>query len=97
MDKQKLAQTIWSSADELRGKVEAVEYKNYVLGLLFYKFLSDKELEGLYSEGWTDEYIETEIPNCVVIRPRALNGFGAHQRASSVEFARHFSISNISA
>lgn len=61
MDKQKLAQTIWSSADELRGKVEAVEYKNYVLGLLFYKFLSDKELEGLYSEGWTDEYIEKDF------------------------------------
>lgn len=61
MDKQKLAQTIWNSADELRGKVEAVEYKNYVLGLLFYKFLSDKELDGLHSEGWTDEDIERDF------------------------------------
>lgn len=61
MNKQMLAQTIWNSANELRGKVEAVEYKNYVLGLLFYKFLSDKELDGLHNEGWTDEYIERDF------------------------------------
>lgn len=43
MDKQKLASTLWSTVEDLRGNVEAYTYKDYILGLLFYKFLSDKE------------------------------------------------------
>ena len=34
---------IWKMLNELRGKIEPAEYKNYVFGLMFYKFLSDKE------------------------------------------------------
>ena len=43
MNKQLLAQKLWDSANELRGKMDASEYKNYILGLLFYKFLSEHE------------------------------------------------------
>lgn len=50
MDKQKLASTLWATADDLRGNVEAYTYKDYILGLLFYKFLSDKEYELLNKE-----------------------------------------------
>ena len=43
MNKQQLASNIWALANELRGKVPAATYKDYMLGFLFYKYLSDKE------------------------------------------------------
>lgn len=35
------AETLWKSADALRGQVDAAEYKHVVLGLLFLKYISD--------------------------------------------------------
>src|SRR5438067_12061846 len=35
------ADTLWRSADALRGQVDAAEYKHVVLGLLFLKYISD--------------------------------------------------------
>ncbi|MFL2121485.1 type I restriction-modification system subunit M [Marinilactibacillus psychrotolerans] len=37
-------QSLWNSADILRSKMDASEYKNYTLGLIFYKYLSDNML-----------------------------------------------------
>ena len=45
MNKQQLANKIWASANKMRSKIEANEYKDYILGLIFYKFLSDNEAE----------------------------------------------------
>ncbi|UUX34721.1 type I restriction-modification system subunit M [Fundicoccus culcitae] len=39
-----LFQVLWNSANILRSKMDANEYKNYTLGLIFYKFLSDNQL-----------------------------------------------------
>lgn len=39
-----LYQSLWNSADVLRSKMDASEYKNYLLGLIFYKYLSDTML-----------------------------------------------------
>lgn len=39
-----LNQQLFSAADNLRSKMDASEYKNYLLGLIFYKYLSDKLL-----------------------------------------------------
>ena len=49
---------LWASADILRGKMDASEYKNYLLGLVFYKYLSDQELRAVYEEehGKVDQY-----------------------------------------
>ena len=33
-----LYQALWNSADVLRSKMDASEYKNYLLGLIFYKY-----------------------------------------------------------
>jgi type I restriction enzyme M protein len=41
---------LWASADILRGKMDASEYKNYLLGLVFYKYLSDQQLRAAYEE-----------------------------------------------
>lgn len=45
MNKQQLANRIWASANKMRSKIEANEYKDYILGLIFYKFLSDTEVK----------------------------------------------------
>lgn len=61
MNKQQLANKIWASANKMRSKIEANEYKDYILGLIFYKFLSDNEVNYLKSIGWTDEDIVTLV------------------------------------
>lgn len=43
-----LLQVLWSGADVLRGKMDANEYKTYLLGLVFYKYLSDSYLSKAY-------------------------------------------------
>ena len=45
MNKQQLANRIWASANNMRNKIDANEYKDYILGLIFYKFLSDTEVK----------------------------------------------------
>lgn len=40
-----LNKRLFSAADNLRSKMDASEYKNYLLGLIFYKYLSDQLLE----------------------------------------------------
>ncbi len=47
MNKQQLANRIWASANKMRSKIDANEYKDYILGLIFYKFLSDTEVKCL--------------------------------------------------
>lgn len=51
MNKQQLASRIWESANRMRSKIEANEYKDYILGFIFYKFLSDNEEKYLYEKG----------------------------------------------
>ena len=55
MNKQQLAAKIWESANKLRSKIEANEYKDYILGFIFYKFLSDKEEQFLRKDGWESD------------------------------------------
>ena len=58
MNKQQLANKIWASANKMRSKIDANEYKDYILGLIFYKFLSDNEVNYLKTEHeWTDDYL----------------------------------------
>lgn len=40
-EKQELFKTIWKIADNLRGKVDGWDFKAYVLGTLFYRYLSE--------------------------------------------------------
>lgn len=51
MNKQELAAKIWSTANELRKNIKASEYKDYILGFMFYKYLCDKEVDYLKDLG----------------------------------------------
>lgn len=61
MNKQQLASRIWASANEMRSKIEASEYKDYILGFIFYKFLSDREEQFLLRNGFDRESMETVL------------------------------------
>jgi type I restriction enzyme M protein len=58
MNKQQLAAKIWESANQMRSKIEANEYKDYILGFIFYKYLSDKLLQFAKKEDFSDEDIQ---------------------------------------
>lgn len=57
MNKQQLANKIWESANKMRSKIEANEYKDYILGFIFYKYLSDTEVKWLRENDFTDDDI----------------------------------------
>lgn len=78
MNKQELASKIWALANELRGKVSAATYKDYMLGFLFYKYLSDKEekylIEKLY---YTKDEFATEVTESnQQIKDNCMNNIG---------------------
>ena len=77
MNKQQLANKIWASANKMRSKIDANEYKDYILGLIFYKFLSDNEVNYVKSvyewedddlkclvEDYSDKNMEQVINDC---------------------------------
>lgn len=72
MNKQQLASRIWQSANNMRSKIEANEYKDYILGFIFYKFLSEKEEEAYYKDGGNKDDI-----SCYLVEsdPEIVNHF----------------------
>ena len=69
MNKQQLAAKIWESANKMRSKIEANEYKDYILGFIFYKFLSETEIARLRAEDWGDEDLKGLDENDAVCSP----------------------------
>lgn len=61
MNKQQLAAKIWESANRMRSKIEANEYKDYILGFIFYKYLSDKEEHWLLGRGYDKDSIRKYV------------------------------------
>lgn len=57
MNKHQLASKIWESANKMRSKIEANEYKDYILGFIFYKFLSETEIRWCKAHDFEDEDI----------------------------------------
>lgn len=65
MHQKELCNKLWSMANALRGNMEAYEFKNYILGMIFYYYLSDriekyminllKDDDITYENAWQDE------------------------------------------
>lgn len=58
MNKQELANKIWKTANDMRSTIEANEYKDFILGFIFYKYLSHQEVKFLRDNDFTDDDIK---------------------------------------
>ena len=58
---EEIKRRLWDGANELRGSMDASRYKDYMLGLMFYKFLSDKTLETFKSTAGVEQLSEAEL------------------------------------
>ncbi len=66
-----LQSNLWNIANDLRGNMDASEFKNYILGLIFYRYLSENvesrankllEEDGVsYEEAWEDEELREAL------------------------------------
>ena len=61
MNKNQLAAKIWESANRMRSKIEANDYKDYILGFIFYKYLSDQEEQWLIHQGYDAASIQKYV------------------------------------
>lgn len=100
MNKQQLANKIWESANRMRSKIEANEYKDYILGFIFYKFLSDKEVEYLKTLDWTDEdlpELTEEETETVDLCKKNIGYFISYNNLFStwVKMGKDFDVSNV--
>lgn len=57
-----LAKQLWAIANEFRGNMDASEFKNYILGLIFYRYLSEK----------TEEYMKDLLKDDDITYKKAL-------------------------
>ena len=53
---QTITSRLWAMANELRGTMDASEYKNYILPFMFYRYLSENQDEYLKANGLEDFY-----------------------------------------
>ena len=100
MNKQQLAAKIWESANQMRSKIEANEYKDYILGFIFYKYLSDKQLSFARSEDFSDEDIRSlseEDTETVEHIKTNIGYFMAYEHLFStwIEQGKDFDVSNV--
>ena len=101
MNKQQLANKIWESANKMRSKIEANEYKDYILGFIFYKFLSDKEIDRLKRDGYEDtdiqEYVHENNGEVTAYCQRELGYFIAYDNLFSTWLAKgsRFTVDNV--
>ncbi|MBQ4848537.1 type I restriction-modification system subunit M [Pseudoalteromonas sp. MMG012] len=58
MNKQQLAAKIWESANQMRSKIEANDYKDFILGFIFYKYVSDQLVSFVKEQGMTEDDIK---------------------------------------
>lgn len=100
MNKQQLANKIWESANKMRSKIEANEYKDYILGFIFYKYLSDQEVKFLKEKEFTDddikELVEDDLETMEYVQ-RNIGYFISYDNLFStwILMGRDFDVSNV--
>ena len=100
MNKQQLAAKIWRTANKMRSKIEANEYKDYILGFLFYKFLSDKEKIFLEREGIEGEELKTVTEDNIQVVSYIQENLGYfidynNLFSTWLEMGRQFAVANV--
>ncbi|BDR55022.1 type I restriction-modification system subunit M [Bombiscardovia apis] len=70
---KQLTSQLWSMANDLRGKMSADEFRDYILGFIFYRYLSQKQEEYLNESGIMDRK-EGESINVAYARNVAADG-----------------------
>jgi len=100
MNKQQLAGKIWESANQMRSKIEANEYKDYILGFIFYKYLCDKAEQFALKEGYTQEDLENlteEDSESVEYFKENIGFFISYENLFSnwIKLGRDFDVSNV--
>lgn len=100
MNKQQLASKIWESANKMRSKIEANEYKDYILGFIFYKYLSDTEEKFLKENDFTAADIKALSENDADTVAFVQNGIGyfiAYDNLFStwIKKGKDFDVSNV--
>ena len=100
MNKQQLAQKIWASANQMRSKIEASEYKDFILGFIFYKYLSDKEVELLKQyrfDGESMKMVTEENTRWVKMLQEKIGYFIAYENLFStwLGMGKDFDVSNV--
>ena len=101
MNKQQLAAKIWESANRMRSKIEANEYKDYILGFIFYKYLSDREEQWLLAREYTEEdireYVNEDDEETVRNAQQSLGYFIAYKDLFStwIHMGSDFSVDNV--
>ena len=102
MNKQQLAAKIWESANKMRSKIEANEYKDYILGFIFYKYLSEKEERWLAANDYTPDdiknYVNEDDQDTVANVQKSNGYFIAYKDLFStwIGMGSDFSIDNVS-
>jgi len=101
MNKNQLASKIWESANKMRSSIEANEYKDYILGFIFYKYLSEKEEQWLIRRDYTPddirEYVNEDDPETVQSAQQSLGYFIAYKDLFStwIGMGSDFSVDNV--
>ncbi len=101
MNKNQLAAKIWESANKMRSSIEANEYKDYILGFIFYKYLSEKEENWLLRRDYTPddirEYVNEDDPETVQSAQQSLGYFIAYKDLFStwIGMGADFSVDNV--
>ncbi|EAV9873450.1 type I restriction-modification system subunit M [Listeria monocytogenes] len=80
---EEIKRRLWDGANELRGSMDASRYKDYMLGLMFYKFLSDKTLETYKSIAGKGQLSEAELLE-EYVKDRAYHGENLDKMIQSV-------------
>ncbi|EAA0192864.1 type I restriction-modification system subunit M [Listeria monocytogenes] len=80
---EEIKRRLWDGANELRGSMDASRYKDYMLGLMFYKFLSDKTLEKYKSMADKGQLSEAELVE-EYAKDRAVHGENLDKMIQSV-------------
>ena len=76
IQQEELHKKLWDMANSLRGQMDASEFKNYILGVIFYRYLSEKTEQRVksllenddmtYKEAWEDDEYKEALKEEVI-------------------------------